>query len=194
MLRSAHTLWGGVFNPILSIGDANHAAQLVRLYEVDALFLAAEEPQLKVFSWERRLHAWVVPGGGIGPHAYPCHSTGWPQHSKRGTVATPTRLTHRSRIGIGDGPSFKGQAGRQGARGPMGPGGAFTRSTCPVSTLRKELGGMGHLGRITWSIRVTIAAFPLIKAASNRGNSLAGLYQVPMRTTACMEIFRPSCG
>jgi hypothetical protein len=49
VLRSAHTLWGGVFNPILSIDDADHAAQLVRLYEVDVLFLAAEEPQLKFF-------------------------------------------------------------------------------------------------------------------------------------------------
>jgi hypothetical protein len=50
VFRFAHTLWGGVFNPILSIGDPDHAAQLIRLYGVDALFPAADDPQLRVFA------------------------------------------------------------------------------------------------------------------------------------------------
>lgn len=50
VLRYAPALWGGAFNPILSIGDADHAAQLVRLYEVDALFPAAEDAQLTAFA------------------------------------------------------------------------------------------------------------------------------------------------
>ena len=49
VLRGACALWGGVFNPILSIGDTDEATQLVRLYEVDALFPAAEDPQLAAF-------------------------------------------------------------------------------------------------------------------------------------------------
>src|SRR6266851_4020774 len=48
-LRLAHTLWGGVFNPILSLGDPARAAQLVRLYQVDALFAAEEDGQLTAF-------------------------------------------------------------------------------------------------------------------------------------------------
>jgi hypothetical protein len=50
VLRYTHTLWGGVFNPILSLGDPDRAAQLVRLYEVDALFPAEEEAQLAAFA------------------------------------------------------------------------------------------------------------------------------------------------
>lgn len=50
VLRYAHTLWGGVFNPILSIGDADRVAQLVRTYQVDALFPAAEEVPLVAFT------------------------------------------------------------------------------------------------------------------------------------------------
>ena len=53
VLRAAHTLWGGVFGPVLSIGDADAneaAARLARLYEVDALFPAAEDAQLKTFA------------------------------------------------------------------------------------------------------------------------------------------------
>jgi hypothetical protein len=46
VLRYAHTLWGGVFNPILPVGDADRAAQLVRLYQVDALFPVVEDAQL----------------------------------------------------------------------------------------------------------------------------------------------------
>jgi hypothetical protein len=48
VLRSAHSV--GVFSPILSIGDLDHAARLVRLYEVDALFPAADDPQLRTFA------------------------------------------------------------------------------------------------------------------------------------------------
>ena len=44
-----------MFNPILSIGDLDHAARLVRLYEVDALFPATDDPQLKTFA-ERFSH------------------------------------------------------------------------------------------------------------------------------------------
>src|SRR6266478_522059 len=50
VLRLAHTLWGGVFNPILSLGDPDRAAQLVRLYQVDALFPAEEDAQLTTFA------------------------------------------------------------------------------------------------------------------------------------------------
>jgi len=50
VLRCAHTLWGGVFNPILSLGDPDRAAQLVRLYQVDALFPAEEDAQLTAFA------------------------------------------------------------------------------------------------------------------------------------------------
>ena len=49
VLRSAHPLWGGVFGPILSVGAADQAARLVGLYEVDALFPAADDPQLRAF-------------------------------------------------------------------------------------------------------------------------------------------------
>jgi hypothetical protein len=49
VLRSAHALWGGAFGPVLSIGDADLASQLVRLYEVDALFPAVDDPQLSAF-------------------------------------------------------------------------------------------------------------------------------------------------
>lgn len=53
VLRSAHALWGGVFGPILpvgAVGAADQAARLVGLYEVDALFPAADDPQLRAFS------------------------------------------------------------------------------------------------------------------------------------------------
>jgi hypothetical protein len=50
VLRSAQALWGGVFNPILSIGDADHAAHVVRAFEVDALFPAADDPLLRTFA------------------------------------------------------------------------------------------------------------------------------------------------
>lgn len=49
VLRCAHAFWGGPFNPVISIGDADHAARLVRLYEVDALYPTAEEPPLTTF-------------------------------------------------------------------------------------------------------------------------------------------------
>lgn len=76
VLRSTHTLWGGVFNPILSIGDADHAAQLIRLYEVDALFPAAEGPQLRAFAdrfshlrWATLHRALFIQGSGGRGHA-----------------------------------------------------------------------------------------------------------------------------
>ena len=49
VLRCAHTLWGGVYNPILSLGDPERAAQLVRLYRVDALLPVEDDPQLTAF-------------------------------------------------------------------------------------------------------------------------------------------------
>ncbi len=55
VLRVTHTLWGGGFNPILSLGDPDRAAQLVRLYQVDALFPAEEDAQLTAFA-ERFSH------------------------------------------------------------------------------------------------------------------------------------------
>src|SRR5271157_737951 len=58
VLRAAHTLWGGVFSPILSLGDADRAAQLVRLYRVDALFPAEEDAQLTVFAERFRYLRW----------------------------------------------------------------------------------------------------------------------------------------
>ena len=76
VLRSAHTLWDGVFNPILSIGDADHAARLVRLYEVDALFPAAEDLQLRAFAdrfshlrWATLHRALFIQGSGGRGHA-----------------------------------------------------------------------------------------------------------------------------
>jgi hypothetical protein len=50
VLRAAHTLWGGPFGPIVSIDNVDKADQLIRLYEVDALFPAAEDPELKLFA------------------------------------------------------------------------------------------------------------------------------------------------
>ena len=76
VLRSAHTLWGGVFNPILSIGDADHAARVVRLYEVEALFPAAEDLQLRAFAdrfshlrWATLHRALFIQGSGGRGHA-----------------------------------------------------------------------------------------------------------------------------
>ena len=76
VLRSAHTLWGGAFGPILSIGDVDQAAQLVRLYEVDALFPAAEDPQLKAFAerfshlrWPSIHQSLFIQGSGGRGHA-----------------------------------------------------------------------------------------------------------------------------
>ncbi len=50
-IRYAHTFWGGVYGPILSIGADEHdqATQLVRLYEADALFPVTDDPQLRAF-------------------------------------------------------------------------------------------------------------------------------------------------
>ncbi len=50
VLRCAHAFWGGTFNPILAIGDQDRAAQLVRLYEVDALFPVEEVAPLTTFA------------------------------------------------------------------------------------------------------------------------------------------------
>lgn len=44
----------------MSIGDTDHAAQLVRLYEVDALFPAADDPELKAFSQRFSHLRWPV--------------------------------------------------------------------------------------------------------------------------------------
>ena len=50
VLRCAHALWGGVHGPVLPVRAASdHSSQLVRLYEVDALFPASDDPQLKTF-------------------------------------------------------------------------------------------------------------------------------------------------
>jgi len=74
ILRYAHTLWGGMFSPILSIGDTDHAVRLARLYEVDALMPAEEDVALTTFverfpylRWpgvHRRL--FIEGGGGRG--------------------------------------------------------------------------------------------------------------------------------
>lgn len=48
VLRAAHAFWGGVCGPVLPVGRVgDHVDQLVRLYEVDALFPAVEDPQLR---------------------------------------------------------------------------------------------------------------------------------------------------
>jgi hypothetical protein len=65
-----------VFNPILSIGDFDHAAQLVRLYEVDALFPAADDAQLRAFAerfshlrWPSVHRTLFIGGSGARAHA-----------------------------------------------------------------------------------------------------------------------------
>lgn len=50
VLRYANALWGGVYGPVLPVGAASEqSSKLVRLFEVDALFPAAADPQLKTF-------------------------------------------------------------------------------------------------------------------------------------------------
>ncbi len=51
VLRYAHAFWGGAYGPILSVGTgaSAEADQIVRLYQVDALFPAVEDLQLKAF-------------------------------------------------------------------------------------------------------------------------------------------------
>jgi len=75
-LRCTHTLWGGVFNPILPVGDPDRAAQLVRLYQVDALFPAEEDAQLTAFAerfphlrWPDVHKSLFISGAGGRGHA-----------------------------------------------------------------------------------------------------------------------------
>ncbi len=49
VLRLTHTLWGGRYNPIISVGERTLGAELVKLYRVDALYPAVEDPQLVTF-------------------------------------------------------------------------------------------------------------------------------------------------
>lgn len=48
-VRWNFTLWGGRFNPIIPIGDAEHAARLIRLFRVDTLYAATESPAVRAF-------------------------------------------------------------------------------------------------------------------------------------------------
>src|SRR5208282_6491172 len=49
VLRLTHTLWGGRYNPIIPIDHRASASQLVDLFRVDALYPAADDPQVDEF-------------------------------------------------------------------------------------------------------------------------------------------------
>ena len=65
-LRLTHTLWGGRYNPLISIGIGNDARDFLRRLCVDVLYPAAEVPELIAFaqsfpSFEWPLHHYRYP-------------------------------------------------------------------------------------------------------------------------------------
>jgi hypothetical protein len=68
-LRLSHTLWGGRYNPVIPIDDAQQAKQLIRLFRVDVLISPSEEAAvqhiIEGYSWLRKpfMHSLYVEGG-----------------------------------------------------------------------------------------------------------------------------------
>jgi len=48
-LRISHTLWGGRYNPLIPVGDATFAKQLVEVFRVDVLYPSSEDRDLDGF-------------------------------------------------------------------------------------------------------------------------------------------------
>ena len=57
--RWSFTMWGGRFNPIIPIDDANLAKRLIDLYRVDCLYPATENDAVKAFIEEQRHLRWI---------------------------------------------------------------------------------------------------------------------------------------
>lgn len=58
-MRWSFTLWGGRFNPIIPIDDAEHAKRLIDLFRVDCLYPVTESPSVKNFIEQQRHITWI---------------------------------------------------------------------------------------------------------------------------------------
>jgi hypothetical protein len=59
-LRLTHTLWGGRYNPLISIGIGGDAREIVRQQCVDVLYPAAEVPELITFAESFPNYRWPL--------------------------------------------------------------------------------------------------------------------------------------